>query len=336
MSGSDNSQTLYSYYELGVYTIQLIFQKSMKDSNNEHYQKMSFDDSMDLFMDKINSMMSSMHIEFILNCDNICLEIMDKISNEFSEPQKELKSAAYHLGKEVLFLHTLSILSYDQEDINGIDLAKKAIRIYLKELGINDSDVLNCVNFKRKDNKSFDDYKIYLEQQVQFFHMLVKMYLNRIKILPNSYRIKIRQNSLGENSDIKFEYDIVLSFAGEDREYVDLIANELKVKGVRVFYDKFETAKLWGKDLYQYLAYIYKVDARYCVSFISNFYKNNVWTRHELRNAQNRALHENKEYLLPIYLEDVELDGLNDSIGHIKASEYTQSQIIDLILEKLR
>ena len=27
MYGSDNSETLYSYYELGVYTIQLIFQK---------------------------------------------------------------------------------------------------------------------------------------------------------------------------------------------------------------------------------------------------------------------------------------------------------------------
>ena len=64
---------------------------------------MSFDDSMDLFLHKINSMMSSMCIKFILNCDNICLEIMDKISNEFSNPQKELKSVAYHLGKEVFF-----------------------------------------------------------------------------------------------------------------------------------------------------------------------------------------------------------------------------------------
>ena len=77
--------------------------------------------------------------------------------------------------------------------------------------------------------------------------MLIEMYLSSIKV---------EYGSPEENSDIKFEYDVVLSFAGEDREYVDFIANELKAKGVRVFYDKFETVKLWGKDLYQYLAYI--------------------------------------------------------------------------------
>ena len=50
-----------------------------------------------------------------------------------------------------------------------------------------------------------------------------------------------------------YEYDVVLSFAGEDRVYVQDIAKKLKAKGIKVFYDEFEEAKLWGKDLYQYL-----------------------------------------------------------------------------------
>lgn len=139
----------------------------------------------------------------------------------------------------------------------------------------------------------------------------------------------------GKCKKMDFEFDIALSFAGEDREYVDIIANKLKNKGVKVFYDKFETSNLWGKDLYQYLSHIYKENARYCVIFISNSYKNKTWTRHELRNAQNRAFLENKEYILPVILENVELDGLNDTIGYLNASEFSESDIVDLIIEKL-
>ncbi len=32
-----------------------------------------------------------------------------------------------------------------------------------------------------------------------------------------------------------FEYDVCLSFAGEDRNYVKRVANALKSKGVRIF-----------------------------------------------------------------------------------------------------
>lgn len=34
----------------------------------------------------------------------------------------------------------------------------------------------------------------------------------------------------------KFDYDVALSFAGEDREYVNEVASILKSKGVSVFY----------------------------------------------------------------------------------------------------
>ena len=34
-----------------------------------------------------------------------------------------------------------------------------------------------------------------------------------------------------------YRYDVCLSFAGEDRDYVDKVAEELRAAGVRVFYD---------------------------------------------------------------------------------------------------
>ncbi len=43
-----------------------------------------------------------------------------------------------------------------------------------------------------------------------------------------------------------FVYEIVLSFAGEDRVYVEKVAEYLKANGVNVFYDRYEKANLWG------------------------------------------------------------------------------------------
>lgn len=40
------------------------------------------------------------------------------------------------------------------------------------------------------------------------------------------------------------KYHVALSFAGEDREYVDKVATCLHKKGVKVFYDKFEDTDL--------------------------------------------------------------------------------------------
>ena len=44
------------------------------------------------------------------------------------------------------------------------------------------------------------------------------------------------------------KYDIALSFAGENRVYVEEVAQALRSAGVSVFYDKFEQAGLWGKE----------------------------------------------------------------------------------------
>src|ERR1035438_6554081 len=60
-------------------------------------------------------------------------------------------------------------------------------------------------------------------------------------------------------------YEVVLSFAGEEREYVEEVAQILAASGVLVFYDKFERATLWSKDLSEHLHTVYAGSARYCV-----------------------------------------------------------------------
>jgi hypothetical protein len=72
---------------------------------------------------------------------------------------------------------------------------------------------------------------------------------------------------------------------------------------------------LWGKDLYEHLDYIYGRAARYCVLFISNDYAKKVWTTHERRSAQARALEEHEEYILPARFDDTEVPALGTQSG---------------------
>lgn len=59
-----------------------------------------------------------------------------------------------------------------------------------------------------------------------------------------------------------FEYDVCLSFAGEQRPYVEMVARGLKAAGVRYFYDEDETVKLWGKNLPEEFDRIYRIASR--------------------------------------------------------------------------
>ena len=96
----------------------------------------------------------------------------------------------------------------------------------------------------------------------------------------------------------KLMYDVSLSFAGEDRDYVEQVANALRDAGVKVFYDKHEVATLWGKDLYRHLDGVYRKQSKYCVVFASKNYAEKLWTNHELRSAQAKALKSAGEYIL--------------------------------------
>jgi TIR domain len=115
----------------------------------------------------------------------------------------------------------------------------------------------------------------------------------------------------------EYEFDVSLSFAGEDRGFVELVAEILKAKNIKVFYDKYEQTNLWGKDLYTHLDDVYRNKSRYCVIFISENYKNKLWTNHERVSAQARAFQDNEEYILPYRLDKTEILGIRPTVGYL-------------------
>ena len=131
------------------------------------------------------------------------------------------------------------------------------------------------------------------------------------------------------------EFDIALSFAGEEREYVDRVANLLNERGVKVFYDLFEEANLWGKDLYVHLSGVYLERARFTVMFISDAYAKKVWTNHERKAAQARAFQEAQEYILPARFDDTVIPGVLPTVGYVSLKGRSPEDLVSLITKKL-
>lgn len=133
-----------------------------------------------------------------------------------------------------------------------------------------------------------------------------------------------------------FEYDIALSFAGEQRKQVEGIAQCLETAGIEVFYDNFSKAQLWGKDLYQHLSDVYQKRARFCIIFISKEYAEKAWTNHELKAAQARAFAEKgAEYILPVRFDDTEVAGILPTTGFLDFRTEGAAGICAAALEKL-
>ncbi len=133
----------------------------------------------------------------------------------------------------------------------------------------------------------------------------------------------------------ELDYDVCLSFAGEDRKYVRQVADALRDEGIRTFYDEYEQVGLWGKDLYEHLNDVYKNTARYCVIFGSKHYAKKVWTNHERRSAQERALREHKEYILPAVFDNTEIPGMRSTIGYIRLAKLSPRAVAKLIVKKV-
>lgn len=130
-------------------------------------------------------------------------------------------------------------------------------------------------------------------------------------------------------------YQVALSFAGEQRQYIDEVARNLRARGVSVFYDDFERSELWGKDGAEAFYDAFSQRAAYVVMFISKAYVSKPWPRHERRAAFAQMIQAHREYVLPVRFDDTPVPGLPDSTIYERAEDHTPAQLAAFIAQKL-
>lgn len=133
------------------------------------------------------------------------------------------------------------------------------------------------------------------------------------------------------------EYDVALSYASEDGDYVAKVAAALKERNITVFdyRDEEQAVATWGMDLYQCLSDIYSKLARYTVAFISEHYVKKGWTTHEMQSAQASAFFAQRPYILPARFDNTEMPGLSPALVYATLSEISPDQLAEKITKKV-
>jgi hypothetical protein len=132
-----------------------------------------------------------------------------------------------------------------------------------------------------------------------------------------------------------WRWDVALSFAGAQRDYVEQVAAVLKARGVGCFYDVDEQTELWGRYLAEELPAIYGEQAAAVVMFVSAEYAAREWTRLERRAALARAVRERRDYVLPARFDDTPLPGLPSDMATVDLRTRTPQQFAAMIAGKL-
>lgn len=151
-------------------------------------------------------------------------------------------------------------------------------------------------------------------------------------------RAKTEMMQIAKEKDQKskiFEYDVSISFAGEDREIAENLAIKLETKGIKVFYDKFHKSDLWGKRLGTYFQDVYGPKTKFVVPLISKYYPIKDWTDFEFSIMRDEAKKRKREFILPVKLDDTKILGIHEDVGYLDYREEGIDGVIDCLLEKL-
>ena len=131
------------------------------------------------------------------------------------------------------------------------------------------------------------------------------------------------------------QYQVALSFAGEQRDYVEQVARQLRSRSIDVFYDRFKQVDLWGKSGTEVFHSIFGNQSAYVVMFISQAYVEKAWPTLERRSALSRMVQEQHECILPVRFDSTPCPGLPDDTIYIEAEQCDPAELAAMIAEKV-
>ena len=133
-------------------------------------------------------------------------------------------------------------------------------------------------------------------------------------------------------------YDIAVSFAGEQREYVRTTVTACKARGLRVFFDEDKTNEWWGKNFIQEQRRAYSSQTRFFVPFFSSDYLAKPIPMDEFSSAMMTAVKLGGGYILPVIIgnADVPPELLHPHIGYLRSEHFTAEQLADELVKKVR
>ncbi|MGH3907735.1 MAG: TIR domain-containing protein [Pseudonocardiaceae bacterium] len=131
-------------------------------------------------------------------------------------------------------------------------------------------------------------------------------------------------------------FDVGICFSSRQRDAAAKIRQTLRDGGLTVFYDEDYQHELLGADLNVYLHDMYFHRCRYAIAILSEDFVRSKWSGSlEWRAILTRLQEARGNFLLPYYVDEVEVPGLSSSIGYLRSRTHTPEEFADVVLRKI-
>lgn len=140
----------------------------------------------------------------------------------------------------------------------------------------------------------------------------------------------------GASPEDGFLYDVAVSYASEQEEYVGRVVKILEAEKLKVFYAPGRKPEYKARDMFARFYEIYRYQCRYAACFLSREYRNKEYTMHEFKTALLRNKKEKRNCIIPVYFDQKFMEGLDRDISYLEADKLCEVEVADQIAEIVR
>jgi hypothetical protein len=136
---------------------------------------------------------------------------------------------------------------------------------------------------------------------------------------------------------MSFRFRVALSYPGEKRSFVELVAGRLAAAlgRDRVLYDKYHEAEFARPDLDTYLQGLYHDESELIVVLLCADYEKKEWCGIEWRAIRDLIKKRQTASVMPLRFDDIEIQGLFSIDGSLWIGERSPEEVAARILERL-
>ena len=132
-----------------------------------------------------------------------------------------------------------------------------------------------------------------------------------------------------------FRWHFAISYAGEEAGLASDLHRLLQERGFNVFFALSEKVYLWGKRQGDEFRNIFGTNTLFAVILLSNYYVNKFWPLYEYNVVRKEQHNRDYEYILPILVDKVKLDGLDEDVGYIDLRKEGILNTVQMMIKKL-
>ncbi|OOG73091.1 TIR domain-containing protein [Algoriphagus sp. A40] len=142
---------------------------------------------------------------------------------------------------------------------------------------------------------------------------------------------KLRDDCGFNDGERNYEFEVAISFAGENRELARKFTEKLEIFDVSVFFDELYESNLLGKALTKQFTRIFNDESKFVLCLLDAHHHDKIWPTFERETFRVRV---QEEAIIPAYLDETKFLGIpEDLYGFDLKHEFSENDIDNAVIK---